>query len=100
MRPMDIEPVSSDDSCAQRYEELRACILDTEEKLVLDAWGLNVLMRYGMARWMQTWDECLMPAMHESSASRDDPVLVPGTWEREVTIILSNMAIDLREEAL
>lgn len=97
--PIDIEQVSADDSCMQRYEDLRVCILGTKGP-VIEAWGLNVLMRYGMARWMQTWDECVMPAPHESNAGSEVPLLVPGTWETDVTILLSNMAINLQEETV
>lgn len=98
--PIDIELSSSDGFCTQRYEDLRASILDLEGSAI-EAWGLNVLLRYGMARWIRTWDESVGREPYElPTHSGGDPLVVPGTWEAEVTILLSNMAFDQLQDKM
>ena len=77
----------------RRYEELR------EEAaggglIGSDCRGTSVLIRRGLVAWMRTWRDPLCSATGVSGcAAENHPIPAGGSWQREATLLLANMAL-------
>jgi hypothetical protein len=75
----------------QRYETLRQHFLEQRQMLETDPLGLTLLLRNGLATWMQSW-QCFMERAPEMPAPVC-PVLRPPTdgWQHELTRLLAQI---------
>jgi hypothetical protein len=76
---------------AERYEVLRGRALDSHHASAARE-GLAVLLRHGMASWMEAWSTLPTPATPTTLASRDRPPL-PDDASAEIVCVLASMAL-------
>lgn len=72
---------------AERYEQLRSAALGAVTAAA-NGRGLALLMRQGMAAWMQAWASCTVVPSPERSGPTQHPVVRP-----ELVAVLAEMAI-------
>jgi hypothetical protein len=76
-----------------RYEKLRQQALEPSETLAQDRWGLGLLIRKGVAGWMQAWRDP-SGSFDVAAADQVTSVIVPRcSWQQEATLLLANMAL-------
>ncbi len=84
------------DALAERYEELRAQVLDMKGGRGL---GLALFLGRGMAAWMEAWASCVPEGQ---STERPTPPAssggsLPEGLRGEVALVLAGMALDHEE---
>ncbi|HVP11000.1 MAG TPA: hypothetical protein VMV94_07410 [Phycisphaerae bacterium] len=82
-----------------QYEALRRTALNRTDSPTA-AWGLNLLMRQGLAAWLQA---CPRPAGSELPApqltlSRAPPAALPVPLSSQLVTVLANMVFTARQE--
>ena len=85
------------DGLIARYEELRRQALG---RFGAQAQGLALFMRRGMCAWMQAWSQCVPPPLPTPTAPPDDPQTCPAQLHAQVAMLLANMVLFARQEAL
>lgn len=91
---MDSTPITTQTSTSEhaaRYEALRCRALDPHRALAARD-GLAVLLREGVAAWMQAWSRLPAPAVQAAQDGRERPPLPDGT-SAEVVRVLAAMAL-------
>jgi hypothetical protein len=75
------------------YESLRGHVLGMEQETGLVLWGLAVLIRHGVATWLEsrTVSESVNGEGHSRMAKYAAPSL--EGWQREAVSLLANMAM-------
>jgi hypothetical protein len=75
----------------QRYETLRQHFLEQRQMLATDPLGLTLLLRNGLATWMQSWPRTLetapkipAPVCQEFRPPTDD-------WQQQLTLLLAHI---------
>ena len=77
----------------ERYEQLRQQALGQSDTLTSDRWGLALLLRHGVAGWMRAWQDPCACSEPPAGQRVPPPVLLPCSWQQEVTALLVNMAL-------
>ena len=87
------------DGLISRYEELRQQGLGRPSAIPRGQ-GLALLLRSGIAGWMQAWAQCVvaLPAPPKQRLREDE--IFPFEIHREVTMILAAMVLNGRQEAI
>ncbi len=86
------------DGLIARYEELRQQALGRPSGIPRGQ-GLALLLRNGIAGWMQAWAPCAVVAMPPKERLGEDASF-PLAMQREVTMILAAMILNGRQEAI
>ena len=60
--------------------------------------GLALLMRQGMATWIQTWSACVTLAPATDGREREPRIPLPGGVRGEVTRLLVTMAFSAHQK--
>lgn len=76
----------------ESYEALRRHILEGRQVLGTDPLGLVLLVRQGVAGWMQGWSEWISPSCSRSVAPPVVPALPTVWWQNQLTVLLAHMA--------
>lgn len=86
------------DALIARYEALREQALGRPSAIPRGQ-GLALLLRSGVAGWMEAWAQCVVaiPAAPKQRFGDDDSF--PLAMHREVTMILAGMVLNSRQEA-
>jgi len=93
-RAISSEPCTSE--CAIRYEELRNQATERHAPVVRH--GLAVLLRQGMAAWMDAWSKVPTPPPRSAKDNRSKPCPVPDGSGAEVVHVLAAMALGHLQE--
>lgn len=80
----------------ERYEALRGRALDLRHASTARE-GLVVLLRHGMASWMEAWSTLPTPSTPTPPARRERPPL-PDDASAEVVRVLASMALSHLQE--
>ena len=74
----------------QRYESLRQYVLEGPQVLATPALGLLLLLRQGVAAWMESWD---LPAGSPTAGPVSGTIPGPETpgWQQQLTLLLAQM---------
>lgn len=76
-----------------RYEQLRCSVL--ELRFSDDhRGGLALLMREGLAAWIEAWSLCLMPATPAVASPPQEEPLLPQGLHGEMVHVLANIALN------
>lgn len=96
--PPSLRRAPRNDGLISRYEELRQQALGRPSGIPRGQ-GLALLMRSGIAGWMQVWAQCVVavPASPKQRLGEDE--IFPFEMHREVTMILAAMVLNDRQEA-
>ena len=89
--PRSITTETSASMHAARYEALRRQALESHRTLSARD-GLAVLLRQGVAAWMEAWSRLPAPAVQAAPVERERPPLPDGT-SAEVVRLLAAMAL-------
>jgi hypothetical protein len=87
---------------ASRYEELRRAALSGRQSNN-NNWGMALFIRHGLVGWMRAWPKRDGPAKlksHRSSMIVGLQTSVPASLRGQITILLANMILNGRKEAL
>ena len=87
------------DGLISRYEELRQQALGRPSGFARGQ-GLALLMRSGIAGWMQSWAPCLVKVPAPPKERLDEDESFPLAMHREVTMILTAMVLNGYQEAI
>jgi hypothetical protein len=88
-----------DDALIACYEELRQQALGPPCAIPRGQ-GLALLMRSGIAGWMQAWAQCVATVAAPPKERPGDDAIFPFEMHREVTLILAGMVLNGRQEAI
>jgi len=77
----------------RRYEQLREQVLARDTLIGTDTSGLNLLIRRGVAAWMEAWHDPLSCCRVIELQAQSRPINPPDFWQQEVTRLLVNMAV-------
>jgi hypothetical protein len=94
--PVVPAPVARGDSLVARYEDLRQQVLG---RSAIQPQGLALFTRRGMCAWMRVWSQCVTPTP-APAAPRHDQVICPVQLHQDVAMLLANMVLFNRQEAL
>jgi len=72
----------------ERYEQLRCLALGASTTVPRDG-GLDMLVRNGMARWMDAWASCCVAQQPDATTER---VQLPAA-HHEVVVVLAELAL-------
>jgi hypothetical protein len=75
------------------YEDLRRAALEERDGHARRVPGLALLVRAGIAAWMQACRSVADPILSARLPSSDTPRVLPGTVRAEVTVLLAEMAL-------
>ena len=82
------------------YEQLRQEALRTSVKCYRRSQGLALLVRRGMAVWIEAWRNCTSsPLPVKKGEDRHSERNLPLDLHSEMAILLSNMALSVFKEA-
>ena len=87
------------DGLISRYEELRQQVLGRPPGIPRGQ-GLALLMRSGIAAWMQPWAPCMVEVPAPPKERLDEDESFPLAMRREVTMILAAMVLNGYQEAI
>jgi len=82
-----------------RYEELRQQVLGWPSGIARGQ-GLALLLRSGIAGWMQSWAPCVVEVPAPPKERLDEDESFPLAMHREVTLILAAMVLHGYQEAI
>ena len=74
-----------------RYEQLRCGVL--EERFSDDRHGVALLVREGMAAWIEAWSLCLIPATPTVASPLQEAPLLPQGLHGEMVHVLANITL-------
>lgn len=74
---------------AERYEALRGAALGAAATAAVNARGLALFMRQGMAGWMRAWSSCAAPPPAPACGSRGRR----SATRPEIVAVLAQMAL-------
>lgn len=74
-----------------RYEELRHNTVERQATFIRH--GLVVLLRYGLATWIQEWSRMPSPSPLPSNGEKPTPRPLPPDTNTEVINVLTAMAL-------
>jgi hypothetical protein len=77
----------------RRYEQLREQVLARDTLIGTDSRGLSLLIRRGVAAWMQVWHDPLSCCGVAELQAQSRPINPPNSWQQEATRLLVNMAL-------
>lgn len=86
------------DGLIARYEELRQQALGRPGGIARGQ-GVALLMRSGIAGWMQAWTQCVEAVAGPPKEPLGEDESFPLALHREVTMILAGMVLHGRQEA-
>ena len=95
--PRSISSESCTSECAIRYEALRNQATERHAPVVRH--GLAVLLRHGMAAWLDAWSKVPTPPPRSGKDHRSKPCRVPDGSGAEVVRVLAAMALGHLQEA-
>ena len=75
-----------------RYEQLRCGVL--EGRFSGDRHGLALLIREGMAAWIEAWSLCLIPATPAVTSPQQEASLLPQGLHGEMVHVLANITLN------
>jgi hypothetical protein len=81
------------------YEKLRQQVLG-QPSGIAHGQGLALLMRSGIAGWMQSWAPCVVEVVAPLKERLGNDAIFPFEMHREVTMILAAMVLYGRQEAI
>lgn len=81
------------------YEQLRQQALG-RPRAIPHGQGLALLMRSGIAGWMQAWSLRVATVVAPPEQRPGDDAIFPCEMHREVTLILAGMVLNGRQEAI
>jgi hypothetical protein len=81
---------------AARYESLRAYTVERHATSSRD--GLVVLLRQGVAAWMQAWSKLPAPPPRPAAGERQPPSSLPDDATTQVVRILATMTLSHIQE--
>ena len=87
------------DGLIARYEELRQQVLGRPPGIPRGQ-GLALLMRSGIAAWMQSWAPCMVEVPAPPKEELGESASFPIAMHREVTMILAAMVLNGYQEAI
>ena len=87
------------DGLISRYEELRQQALGPRCGIPRGQ-GLALLMRSGIAGWMQAWAQCVVEVPTPPKEQLGEDESFPLALHREVTMILAAMVLNGCQEAI
>ena len=82
-----------------RYEELRQQAL-RQPSSIPRGQGLALLLRSGLAGWMQAWAQCVVDIPAPPKGPLGEDASFPLALHREVTMILAGMVLRGWQEAI
>jgi len=80
-----------------RYEELRCHAL---ARFGPPVQGLVLFMRRGMRAWMQAWSQCMARPLPSPATPSDDLPTCPVRLHAAVAMLLADMILFARQEAI
>jgi hypothetical protein len=86
------------DGLIARYEALREQALGRPGAIPRGQ-GLALLLRSGVAGWMEAWAQCMVAIPAPPQERLGDDEIFPLALHREVTMILAGMVLNGRQEA-
>jgi hypothetical protein len=75
----------------ERYEALRQHFLDAAQVLETPALGLRLVFCYGVAAWMQSWDEPAGPQICPPLSAPQAGGTQTADWQQQLTVLLAQM---------
>ena len=87
---------SPNDVLIARYEELRGHAIG---RRATQGHGLVLFVRHGMRAWMLAWSQCVPPSP-AAARPHDDQEICPVQLHKDVAMLLANMVLFARQEAL
>jgi len=87
---------------ASRYEHLRRAAL-LGHPPDNNSWGMALFIRHGLVGWMRAWPKRYGPVKlksHQLSMVDVPQTSVPSILREQITILLANMILNGRREAL
>jgi hypothetical protein len=101
MKQASPAPAARNDGLVARYEDLRRLALG---RWSAQAHGLALFIRRGMRAWMLAWSQCVPPTLPSPSTALatppDDRDTCPVRLHAEVAMLLANMVLFTRQEAI
>jgi len=75
----------------ERYENLRCHVVEGRQSLGADPLDLGLLCRQGLASWMGSWLELMVPQACFPLAPSALPCPVTPLWQQQLTALLAQM---------
>jgi len=91
--PAQPAPATAATLWKQRYEALRQVALVGSQMLEADPLGLVLLLRQGVAGWMNSWPACPQNPSPQPAPVRPAPVLSVPAWQQQLTQLLAQMSL-------
>jgi hypothetical protein len=80
-------------SWTERYEALRQYVLEGQQRLATQPWGLALWVAQGMAGWMKQWRELITTPIPPIGWPTPAPGPVGGGWQEQLTCVLAQMTL-------
>ena len=77
----------------QRYEALRQLAAAGSLVLGVDPLGLVLLLRQGVAGWMNSWSGPIETTTQTPVSASPTPVIPTSPWQQQVTELLAQMSL-------
>jgi hypothetical protein len=77
----------------QRYEALRQLSVAGSLVLGVDPLGLALLLRQGVAGWMQSWSGLIGTTTQAPVAASPMPAISTSSWQQQLTELLAQMSL-------
>lgn len=97
--PSSLRCAPRNDGLIARYEEVRQQALGRPHGTPRGQ-GLALLLRSGIAGWMQAWAQCVVDVPAPPNERRAEDASFPVAIHREVTMILAAMVLHGWQEAI
>ncbi len=97
--PRSLRCAPRNEGLIARYEELRQQVLGRPSGIPRGQ-GLALLLRSGIAGWMQAWAQCTVEVPAPPQERLDPGESFPLAMQREVTMILAAMVLNGCQEAI
>ena len=93
-------PGSGAATWAERYETLRAYVLEGRQRLQCQPLGLALWVAKGMAGWMGQWSQWVAPARAWAPPAPRTPLAPAGPGPEALTRLLSQITLQHLEPSL
>lgn len=77
----------------QRYEAIRQLAVAGSLVLGVDPLGLVLLLRQGVAGWMNSWSGLIETTTQTPVSASPPPVIPASPWQQQLTELLAQMSL-------